>query len=209
MRGDIIGNPCYDVKNLTNENYCFVYSQACLPGAFDNINPDTCECVDGDYLPYDSIVEHFITSAHGAFAFIANTRSGIGAQDTNAPSQAYDREFFDALYGENIRSLGKANQDSKEDNIGKINIACMRYCYYEITLFGDPEISIKNPPLPDHDLCVYQVKSPDYVTINTSISINATLYNRGQHEETNLVVNLTINNHLIASKLVTSLHSRE
>jgi hypothetical protein len=37
--------------------------------------------------------------------------------------------------------LACANQDSKEDNLYRINEECMRWCYYEINLFGDPTVS--------------------------------------------------------------------
>jgi len=50
------------------------------------------------------------------------------------------------LFGENIRNLGKAHQDSKEDTIYVISNFLIRFCYYELTLFGDPEIAINSPP---------------------------------------------------------------
>ena len=40
-------------------------------------------------------------------------------------------------------SLGGANQDSKEDNIHLINDSCMRWCYYELNLFGDPSVNVR------------------------------------------------------------------
>ena len=52
-----------------------------------------------------------------------------------------DREFFDAIIGESISNLGWANQDSKEDNIGRINQDAIRWCIYEMNLMGDPETS--------------------------------------------------------------------
>ena len=88
--GDILGE-CHDiVENLTNDQYFFGYSQACYPGAFDNY----CGCEDSPYQPYDSIVEYLVTAEHGAFAFVANTRYGLGLwYSTNGPSQNFDREF--------------------------------------------------------------------------------------------------------------------
>ena len=74
-----------------------------------------------------------------------NTRFGFGAMfSTDGPSQRFDREFWDAIFGENKTQLRVANQDSKEDDLWRIDESCMRWCYYEITLLGDPEISIKN-----------------------------------------------------------------
>ena len=96
----------------------------------------------------DSIVEHFVTTPHGAFAFIANSRFGWGdPYGTNGASQYYDRQFFDAIFSEGIEEIGKANQDSKEDNIGFLSQEAMRWVYYELNLFGDPTATI--PPQPN------------------------------------------------------------
>ena len=126
-----------DVDTLTNKKYFFAYSQGCYAGSFDNRDES------GTYLRYDCIAEHFTASPHGAFAFIGNSRYGWGSpMDTDGPSQHYDRQFYDALFNESIGNLGNALQDSKEDNIWQINGSAMRWCYYEINLFGDPETSL-------------------------------------------------------------------
>jgi len=57
---------------------------------------------------------------------------------TDGPSQRFDRQFWDAPLGEGIFEIGRANQDSKEDNLWDINGGCIRWCYYELNLFGDP-----------------------------------------------------------------------
>jgi len=69
-------------------------------------------------------------------------RYGWGSPgSTNGPSQRYHRYFWDAVFGEDITVIGKANQDSKEENLKKINGQCMRWCYYEMNLFGDPSLT--------------------------------------------------------------------
>lgn len=124
---------------LTNEALYFIgYSQGCYCGSFDNRNSS------GYYADYDCISEHLTTQASGAAAFISNSRFGWGeCFSTDGSSQHYDREFWDAVLGENIFNIGIANQDSKEDNAGRVGSWVERYCYYEINLFGDPELSIK------------------------------------------------------------------
>ena len=119
-----------DADALTNTKYFFAYSQGCDNGGFDNP------------LGYDCIAEHFtVKTEHGAFAVIANARYGFGASgSTDGANQRYHREFIDAIFGEDIIQLGRANQDSKEDNLYRINIKVMRWCYYEINLLGDPTI---------------------------------------------------------------------
>ncbi|MDD5512216.1 MAG: C25 family cysteine peptidase, partial [Candidatus Omnitrophica bacterium] len=128
-------NYTYDMKlytsnlsSLNNDKYCFMYSQGCMPGGFD-----TSEC----------FAEVVTTMSKGAFAAVMNARYGWGTRNsTDGPSQRYDRQFWDAFLNEGKTNLGKMNQDSKEDNAGNINGSCMRWCFYELNLFGDPELSI-------------------------------------------------------------------
>ena len=128
-----------DVDGLTNDELYFIgYSQGCYCGSFDDRDDY------GDYTDYDCIAEHLTTQAHGAVAFIANSRYGWGTYgSTDGPSQHYDREFWDAVLGENILNIGMANQDSKEENAGRIGDEIERWCIYELNLFGDPELTIK------------------------------------------------------------------
>ncbi len=120
-----------DASTLTNTDFCFIYSQTCLAGHFDN---------------YDCFAEYMtIKNMHGAFAIIMNARYGWGEYNTtDGPSHRFNREFFDAIYGEDMPVFSQANQDSKEDNLYRINQDCMRWCYYELNLFGDPTITMKD-----------------------------------------------------------------
>jgi hypothetical protein len=117
------------VDNMQNTMIPFIYSQGCHAGAFD----------EGD-----CIAEHWTTkTTHGAFAVIMCARYGWGVVgSTDGANQRFHRQFWDAVFSENITSLGKANQDSKEDNLKKIAGACMRWVYYEMNLFGDPALEI-------------------------------------------------------------------
>ena len=120
-----------DVLSLSNTNPCFIYSQGCMAGGFDN---------------GDCIAEYFtIKTDNAAFAVIMNARYGYGASySTDGPSQRYHREFIDAIFGEGKTTIGAANHDSKEDNIYRISENCMRWCFYEINLFGDPAVDFLN-----------------------------------------------------------------
>ncbi len=132
------------VYQFTNDKYPFIYSQACLSGHFDFL-----DCL-AEYLT--------VKTPNAAFAVIMNARYGWGVGgSTDGPSGRYHREFLDAIYNpaENMPQLGKANADSKEDNLYRIDESCMRWCYYEINLFGDPAIAIKESNActdSDHDL---------------------------------------------------------
>ena len=130
----------YDVAYLTNDDPCFIYSQGCMAGGFDG---------------YDCIAEYFtVKTSHAAFAGIWNARYGFfWSYSTDGDSQRLHREFWDAVFGENIPEIGKANHDSKEDNLAIIGRSCIRWVYYETNLFGDPALSFfeieepqNNPP---------------------------------------------------------------
>ncbi len=130
------GSPDYAMKfynndvltYLNNEDLCFVYSQTCLAGHFDD---------------FDCWAEHMnIKTDAGAFAAVMNARYGYGQySSTDGPSQRFNREFWDAVFAEEMPQISKANQDSKEDNIYRINESCMRWCTYELNLFGDPTVA--------------------------------------------------------------------
>ncbi|HDS59276.1 MAG TPA: PKD domain-containing protein [Thermoplasmatales archaeon] len=118
------------VMELNNEQYCFIYSQGCMAGGFDQ---DDC------------MAEHLTAkTGNGAFATIMNARYGwFWAYSTDGDSQRYHRQFWDAVFGEDITSIGAAHQDSKEDNLFLLNRSCMRWCYYQLNLFGDPSIHFR------------------------------------------------------------------
>ena len=119
------------LSDLTNDELFFLYSQTCLAGHFDDE-----EC----------FAEHMnIKTDHGAFAVIMNARYGFGQHNsTDGASQRFDREFWDAIFNtsEGKPQIGKANQDSKEDNLYRVNEDYMRWCYYELNLFGDPTVQM-------------------------------------------------------------------
>jgi hypothetical protein len=122
-------------NNGTNHGYYIAYSQACYSGSFDN------RTTGGSYTS-DCICEKFTTIANGSVAFICNSRYGWGSgTTTNGPSQYFDRQFFDALFGEHIYTLGWINADSKEDNIPFIGSASF-WCYYELNILGDPALDV-------------------------------------------------------------------
>ena len=132
----------YDVDGLTNPSNrtCFIYSQGCIAGAFDY---------------NDCIAEHFtIKTTHAAFAGVWNARYGFfWSYSTDGDSQRLHRQFWDAVFGEGIPEIGRANHDSKEDNIPIIGRSCIRWCYYETNLFGDPALSFyesETPPPPNN-----------------------------------------------------------
>ncbi len=132
-----------DVSYLTNDDTCFIYSQGCMAGGFD------------DPWGYDCIAEEFTAkTSHAAFAGIWNARYGFfWSYSTDGDSQRLHRQFWDAVFGEGIPEIGRANHDSKEDNIPIIGRSCIRWVYYETNLFGDPALGFyesETPPPPNN-----------------------------------------------------------
>jgi hypothetical protein len=129
------------IRTIQNQKHFFIYSHSCLTGSFDNYN-----CWTG-YQEDDCIAEILTCEIpYGAYACILNARFGLGSEHTiEAPSGAYDESFYEALFTEDIKELGAASHYSKEDNVWRIDQNGYRWCYYQTNLFGDPELSIKDP----------------------------------------------------------------
>ena len=182
---DYYGAPDY-YHNMTNDDYFFAYSCACDPGAFDNAGP-----VHG--WTDDCIGEDLVVEQYGAFAVVMNARYGWGyGYSTDGPSTTFMREFVDAIFGEGIRNLGRINQDSKEDNLWRLNQDCMRWTYYETNLLGDPEIEIKPPEVKGDDAGVREIHSPKDMTGTGLNEINVSIRNYGANDLSNLPVNCSV-----------------
>ncbi|MFC1475385.1 C25 family cysteine peptidase [Candidatus Zixiibacteriota bacterium] len=175
------GNPTQAIKmhindiltELTNDRHCFIYSQSCLAGAFDSVGVDP----DPTYNCWAECMN--VKTAGGAFALVMNSRYGWGPSPyslytLDAPSQRFNREFWDAVFNPNESKpeLGRANQDSKEDNLADIDNRYIRYCYYELNLFGDPTIRLKTPESLVFD---YPQGCPEYIFPGISTTIPVTI----------------------------------
>ena len=195
-----------DVARLKNDRYFFGYSQGCYAGSFDNRDPDSV------YSPNDCILEQFVTEPHGAFAFIGNARFGWGRRaTTDGPSQRYNRQFWDAVFGEGIRNIGRALQDSKEDNLGSIDQSSdgnvMRFCCYEINLFGDPEIAFHRPFTAAHDLEMVEMDLPSYTKPERSVEAKIVVKNRGTEDEKEVAVQLLESGVVVGTETIPELPS--
>lgn len=113
--------------NGIDRNFFLVYSQGCLPAAID------ANC----------IAEKFTTIDNGCAVFVGNSRYGwYMPGGTNSSSQFLDRQFFDALFDENIYTVGAMNVDSKDDGANQCNNDWFRWAVYEVNVLGDPSINV-------------------------------------------------------------------
>ena len=124
------------VGALTNTTYYLGYTHGCYCGSIDGESP-------WGYPETDDCVIEYFTAKHaaGAFAYIANTRYGFYLMGrTDGPSNVYDWQFADAMFNQQIAAVGAANDASKEAAIGMLGPDnMMRWVYYELLLFGDPQ----------------------------------------------------------------------
>jgi len=127
-------------NNGVTRGYVIGYSQGCYNGSFDNRGSS------GYYSNGDCFAEQITTLQTGMVAAIANSRYGwYSPNSTNGASQIFDRRFFDALFSKGLYEIGLVNGDSKESSASWIlNTSVIRWCAYEITLFGDPSMPIWN-----------------------------------------------------------------
>ncbi|MGD9140218.1 MAG: C25 family cysteine peptidase [bacterium] len=130
-----------DMPSLTadgvSNTYNVIYSQGCYAASFDN------RTSSGGYTD-DCIGEYLTMHQYAAVAFVGNTRYGWGAHEsTRGASQYYDRQFFDAMFAEDITIIGLADVDSRVDNIPFIDATGPgRWVYYELVVLGDPAMDI-------------------------------------------------------------------
>ncbi len=120
-----------DMDGLTNgERYGICYSIGCWPAAFDR----------------DCIAEHFLTAPHGGgVAFIGNSRYGWGSPGNPlyGYSDRFDQQFFNKLLQQRHHHIGAALAAAKAVYLpfsAQENV--YRWCQYEITLLGDPEMPV-------------------------------------------------------------------
>ncbi len=163
-----------DVYNLVNDKYCFIYSHGCMSGGFDN--PDG----------YDCIAEHFtVKTEHAAVMVIMNARYGwFWSYSTDGDSQRFNRELWDAVFAEDMPEVGRANQDSKEDNIPIITRSCIRWCYYQLNLFGDPTLAFYKDPHSHPDIEIGEVTG--------GLGVGSTIKNTGDAQATGVDWEITV-----------------
>src|SRR5690554_1128144 len=124
------------INSLQNTEYGFAYTQGCYPAAFDYTTSQESGAVG----------QNLTIASGGLFAFIGNTRYGWYAPgSTNGASQAFDITFFSGLYEQNIRELGHTLNYSRELLVNEaMSSGVMRWIFYELVLFGDPSIAVKD-----------------------------------------------------------------
>jgi hypothetical protein len=179
-----------DVDSLQNSVPFFFFSQGCYAGAFDNRSTP-----GKGYLTQDCIAEHFVTGPRGAFACVVNSRYGWFMRgSTDGATQRYDRQFWDAVFGDELPWLGVALQMAKEDNIDYLVAGdqTMRFCYYELNLLGDPATAVALP-LTGRNIAVNSLLvDPWIVQPQGDVNISIKIANLGLTIVSNLTATISI-----------------
>ncbi len=137
----VMGLIADDLDTLTNPWPSLVYSVSCDSGAYDN---------DSFFDPFDCVGEELVKrNARAAFAAVLNSREGwYDAQTEWKWSGEFQIKFFEELLKKGNTRLGVANQLSKHALISKVEtggLMTYRFCYFEITLLGDPHVALQVP----------------------------------------------------------------
>ncbi|MEO0076185.1 MAG: C25 family cysteine peptidase, partial [candidate division WOR-3 bacterium] len=104
-------------------------SMGCYPGCFD-------------YSSGDCLAEEMLKARGSAIATIMNSRYGWGYSSGQiGPSELLDVRFYDHLFSRDSIRIASCHQSSKERyRNSALNIQVWRWCYYELNLFGEPQM---------------------------------------------------------------------
>ena len=164
-----------------------------------------CHC--GDMDAADDGVLHsmlFHSDTELAFGCVYNTGYGWGnLGSTNSSSAFQQKSFWDYLFDVANNSgstmnwqLGKAQAWSKDTMAPTINWdnpdGTWRGIIESCLLFADPAQKFKPPIKPDHNIGIQTFDVSSHQPTNTNIWVNATLYNNGKNDETNVDVHFLI-----------------
>jgi hypothetical protein len=169
-----------------------------------------CHC--GDMDAEDDGVLHsmlFHSDTELAFACVYHTSYGWGSQDdTNSSSAVQQKLFWDYFFDTVNNSgntmnwqLGKAHAFSKDAMAPMIDWTytgapgSWRGTIEACLLFGDPAQRIKPPIQPEHNIGIQSLDFPSHAPANADIWVNATVYNNGRNNETNVTISFYVDRH--------------
>ncbi|HPD13514.1 MAG TPA: C25 family cysteine peptidase, partial [Planctomycetota bacterium] len=132
-----------NLSSLTNTGLFLVNSIGCYPGAFD-------------YSDCFAEVLHLLNGV-GAFAVVMNSRYGwYNPYAEWMFSGEFQKTFFNNLLTKGYNRIGVAHQRSKTDMLGSVEHVegpdgmVYRWCYFELTLFGDPYTAVTTATSPQN-----------------------------------------------------------
>jgi len=164
-----------------------------------------CHC--GDMDASDDGVLHsmlFHSDTELAFGCVYHTGYGWGNLDsTNSSSALQQKSFWDYLFDVTNNSgstmnwqLGKAQAWSKDLMAPTINwdsgTGTWRGTIQSCLLFADPAQLIKPPMQAEHNVGVQEIDVDSHVTPDQTTTVDSTIVNSGENDESNIVVSFRV-----------------
>jgi len=176
-----------------------------------------CHCGDMD-ASSDGVLHSmlFHSDTELAFGCSYHTSYGWGSlDDTNSSSALQQKLFWDYFFDTTNNSgstmnwqLGKAHAFSKDAMAPTIDWTysgapgSWRGTIEACLLFADPAQRIKPPIQFDHNIGVLTLDVSSYEPADTDIWVNATLYNNGKNNETNVIARFLVNEIQVNSGMI-------
>lgn len=140
----------YTVNHMghANETYCMRFKDTYIPQLKNQLPffGITQGCHPGDIRKPNWASKLVLHRDGGAGAMIANSSYGwySPGSTTDGPSNRHHLVFYDTVFKEGIRNLGKANNRAKERLISQAqSSSTIRKVLTETNLLGDPELALK------------------------------------------------------------------
>jgi len=176
-----------DVRSLTNYGmYPFVCSHACLTGSFQ-----VDECFGETWLR---------EAEKAALAFWGASYYTYWDED-----DVLEKKMFYAWWVDNIETIGGMTDQALLYLYQYYNGGGRTKYYFEAyNILGDPSVKIWRT-LWEHDIAVENLDVDTYIPYGESVYVNATVINKGMNDESNILVNFTVNGSTIDSITINSL----
>ncbi|MEO0093489.1 MAG: C25 family cysteine peptidase [candidate division WOR-3 bacterium] len=115
------------------------------PGTQTNVNKyliaNSIACYPGNFEYSDCLAESMVNVQNCAVAVIMNSRYGWGTPPNIGPSELLDFQFYYFFFNYDTFRIGITHAESKEFyRNSALNQQVWRWCYYELNLFGCPEM---------------------------------------------------------------------
>ena len=137
----------YTVNHMghANQTYCMRFNMSSIPNLKNSLPffGMTQGCHPGDLSASNWASKLMTQKAGGAGAMIANSGYGWYSPGSNdGPSNRHHLMFYDVVFREGLREIGKVHYRAKERLTPDMN-SYIRYVIYETNLLADPELRLK------------------------------------------------------------------
>lgn len=124
-----------------------IYTTSTAGGQTNSSRPvimNSIACISGNFEAEDCLAEAVMNNPNGgAVAAIMNSRYGWGTPPSMGPSEKLDNKFYDFFFRFDSVEIGVTHARSKDFYTASAQSQPVwRWCYYELNLFGDPNMSM-------------------------------------------------------------------